>query len=116
MQTVDGLSPGADQFIAVLGEAAQGGDGFVDDRGVEASGGVRGDTDGQGVGLVGLRPCSVDNIRTRRASFAGTSPTSTPSAVVLAVSVAPRPVASSIAQTACDQLSGYRSTCTVRYA
>ena len=47
-----------------------------------------------------LRPCPVESIRTRRASFAGTSTTSMPSVASLAVSTAPRPVAPSMAQTA----------------
>ncbi len=54
MQPVDGLCTGTDQVVAMFGEDAQGRDRFIDDRGVEPGGGMRGDADGQGVGLVGF--------------------------------------------------------------
>ena len=53
-----------------------------------------------------LRPCPVDSSRTRRASFAGTSITSMPSAASREVSAAPRPVAPSTAQAARGQRRG----------
>jgi hypothetical protein len=54
MQPVDGLRPRADQIVTVLSQGAQGRDGLIDNCGVQPGGGVRGDADRQGVGLVGL--------------------------------------------------------------
>jgi hypothetical protein len=80
VQPVDGLRAGTDQVVAVFGEGTQGGDRFIDDRGVEPGGGVRGDADGKGVGLVGLAAVPGRQQPDAAGQFAGTSTTSMPSA------------------------------------
>jgi hypothetical protein len=53
-----------------------------------------------------LRPCPVDSVRTRAASFAGTSATANPSANNRVASGAPKPLAPSIAHRASAQFRG----------
>ncbi len=111
VQPIDGLGSGADQVIVVFGTTPKGGDRFVDDGGVEASCGVRGDADRQSVGLVRFAAVSGREQPDSTASFADASTTSMWSAVSLGVSAALRPVAPSTARTACSQRLAKRRSC-----
>jgi hypothetical protein len=58
VQAVDGLSTGFDQVVAVLDHCAQRHDRVVELRGLQPCRGQRGDTDGDGVGIVVLASMS----------------------------------------------------------
>jgi len=104
MEAVDGLGAGLDQVVAMFDDRAERGDGALD--GDRRSDCVRFGRRSPRSGRRRRRfcgPCPLESIRTRAASFAGTSRTSTPSVRSLAVSGAPNPDAPSIAHVGSGQ-------------
>ena len=112
VQSVDRLSAGAHDVVAVLDHGAQ--------RVMMASS----TTAERNPGAVSaamptetasassfLRPCPVDSMRTRVASLAGTSTASIPSPDSQVASGAPRPVAPSMAHSASGQRAANRRSC-----